>query len=182
MNGTTSTTENNAMSSEYGRRLFHLELDRVAKTDPERPFLARPQNPADLSAGFEDISYHRVANAVNRTAHWLEKELGKPIDFNTIAYLAPSDVRNILLSFAVSKVGFRVSSAPSECMVRAVSQSTIAAASFSAQQHIRQRQSFQLDQMRHSPRNRSAGALCTSSAGSTPNKYRSYPITEPATC
>jgi acyl-coenzyme A synthetase/AMP-(fatty) acid ligase len=108
MNGITMTGEG-GISPGYGRRLINVELDRIANTDPGRPFLARPRNPTDLSAGFEDISYHRISNAVNRTAHWLQKALGKPRDFDTIAYLAPPDVRNILLTFAVGKVGFKVS-------------------------------------------------------------------------
>ena len=97
------------ISPEYGRRLLPVELDRIAKTDPKRPFFARVRNPTDLAAAFEDISYHRISNAVNRTAHWLRKELGAPKDFQTLAYLAAPDIRNVLLMFAVSKVGFKAS-------------------------------------------------------------------------
>lgn len=94
---------------EHGRRLLPVELDRIAKVDPRRPYFARPRDPTNLAVGFEDISYYRVANAVNRTAHWLQRELGKPKNFDTIAYLAVPDVRNVLLALAVSKVGFKVS-------------------------------------------------------------------------
>jgi len=108
MNGT--IRDDVAMPPEYGRRLLPVELDRIAKADPRRPYFARPRNPTNLADGFEDISYHRVANAVNRTAHWLQREFGKPKDFDTIAYLAAPDVRNVLLALAVSKVGFKASS------------------------------------------------------------------------
>ena len=101
--------DDNAMLPKYGRRLLPVELDQIAKADPERPYFARPRNPTNIAVGFENISYHRVANAVNRTAHWLQKELGKPKDFDTIAYLAAPDIRNVLLALAVSKVGFKAS-------------------------------------------------------------------------
>ena len=110
MNGT--IRNNNTMSPEYGRRLLPVELDRIAKADPGRPYFARPRDATNLAAGFEEISYSRVANAVNRTAHWLQKELGKPKDFDTISYLAAPDLRNVLLALAVSKVGFKASSVP----------------------------------------------------------------------
>lgn len=101
--------DDRVISPEYGRRLLPIELDRTAKADPGRPYFARPRNPTNLAFGFEDISYHRVANAVNRTALWMQKELGTPKDFDTIAYLAAPDVRNVLLALAVSKVGFKAS-------------------------------------------------------------------------
>ena len=101
--------DDGAMLPNYGRRLLPVELDRIAKADPGRPYFARPRNPTNLAVGFEDISYHRIANAVNRTAHWLQRELGKPKDFDTIAYLAAPDIRNVLLALAVSKVGFKAS-------------------------------------------------------------------------
>ena len=108
MNGT--IRDDDAMSPEYGRRLLPVELDRIAKADPGRPYFARPRNTTNLAVGFEDISYRRVVIAVKRTAHWLERELGKPKDFDTIAYLAAPDFRNVLLALAVSKVGFKASS------------------------------------------------------------------------
>ncbi|KAL8951795.1 MAG: hypothetical protein Q9222_002244 [Ikaeria aurantiellina] len=95
---------------EYGQRLLPVELDRIAKVNPDRAYCSRPRCPTDLSLGFEDISYNRVANAVTRTAHWLRQELGKPRGFDTIAYLAVPDIRNMLLALAVSKVGFKIPS------------------------------------------------------------------------
>lgn len=107
MNGTMKD-DDVAGSPPYGRRLLPVELDRIAKADPGRPHCARPRDPTNLALGFEDISYKRIANAVNRTAHWLQRELGKPSGFETVAYLAAPDLRNVLLTFAVSKVGFQV--------------------------------------------------------------------------
>ena len=95
---------------EIGHRVLPVELDRIAKVDPQSPYFSRPRNPIDLSSGFEDITYRCITNAVNRAAHWLEKTLGKPNGFETIAYLAPPDIRNVLLVFAVSKVGYKASS------------------------------------------------------------------------
>lgn len=131
MNGTT-TDDDGPGSSEYGRRLLPVELDRIAKRDPGRPFCAQPRDPTDLALGFEDISYQRFANAVNRTAHWLQKELGKPTAFETVAYLAVPDLRNVLLTFAVSKVGFKVGApSPSRRHGRKLSLSYVDSCSFS---------------------------------------------------
>ncbi|KAL8715439.1 MAG: hypothetical protein Q9220_000773 [cf. Caloplaca sp. 1 TL-2023] len=94
---------------EYGQRLLSVELDRIASIDPDRAYLSRPRCSTDLALGFEDISYLRIANAVNRTAHWLRQELGEPREFETIAYIAAPDIRNMLLALAVSKVGFKAS-------------------------------------------------------------------------
>ena len=94
---------------EYGRRLLPVELDRVAQFEPETPYFSRPRDPNNLAAGFEDITYRRIANAANRLAHWLESELGPAKNFETVAYLAPPDIRNILLVLAVSKVGYQAS-------------------------------------------------------------------------
>ena len=96
-------------TSQYGRRLLPVELDRIAQADPERPYFSRPRDPANLSAGFDDVSYRQMANAANRTAHWLHKEFGEASNFTTIAYLAAPDMRNVLLTFAVSKAGFKAS-------------------------------------------------------------------------
>ena len=111
MSGTTRGSGDDAVTApDIGHRVLPVELDRIAKVHPQRPYFSRPRNPTDLSAGFEDITYRRIANAVNRTAYWVETTLGKPNGFETIAYLAPPDIRNILLVFAVSKVGYKASS------------------------------------------------------------------------
>lgn len=109
--------DDRAISPQIGRRLLPVELDRVAKTDPERAYFSRPRNSTNLADGFEDISYRRVANAVNRTAHWLQTGLGKPDNFDTIAYLAAPDIRNVLLTVAVSKVGYKASSLSQEALI-----------------------------------------------------------------
>lgn len=180
MNGT--IRGDGAMSSEYGRRLLPVELDRIAKADPGRPYFARPRDHLNIAAGFEDISYHRVANAVNRTAHWLQSELGRPKDFRTIAYLAAPDVRNVLLALAVSKVGFKASSVFPGGIDWPCPHTPVAPASFPPQQRSRQCQPFRFDPMRHTRRNRSACTLCTRSPGSAPNQHLPHPILEPAAC
>lgn len=106
MNGTIQA--DSVTSHEYGRRLLPVELDRVATVDPGRSYFSRLRDPTNPAHGFEEISYRRVANAVNRTAHWLRAVLGKPKDIDTIAYLAAPDMRNVLLALAVSKAGFKV--------------------------------------------------------------------------
>ncbi|KAL8828602.1 MAG: hypothetical protein Q9170_006531 [Blastenia crenularia] len=80
MNGAIHGEDKPLPASEYGQRLLPVELDKIARIDPD----------------------------LNRTAHWLQGELGKPEDFDTIAYLAAPDVRDVLLALAAGKFGFKL--------------------------------------------------------------------------
>ena len=100
------------VSKEYGRRLIPNIVDERAHHDPERAVYSIPVSSGDVSRrfedisargavysvpvssedvsrGFKDISARVFANAVNRTAWWLESELGKGSSFQTIGYIGP---------------------------------------------------------------------------------------------
>lgn len=92
----------------YGRRLLPHVVDERAKTGYARPYasIAKSQNPAD---GFEDISYARFANAINRACHWLDAELSKYIEQKDVyAYLGPNDLRYAILFLATMKTSRKV--------------------------------------------------------------------------
>lgn len=101
-----------AISKDYGRRLIPNIVDERARSDPERAVYSIPVSSAvgscgfedisargavysvpvssdDVARGFRDISARVFANAVNRTAWWLESELGKGSSFQTIGYIGP---------------------------------------------------------------------------------------------
>ncbi|KAJ4385533.1 hypothetical protein N0V93_009962 [Gnomoniopsis smithogilvyi] len=93
-----------------GRRLLPVVIDQIARDDPERPWASLPVDDWNLSAGYEDISYRTLANAINKLAHFIVKHVGRspPGRFETLAYLGVSDVRYHLLQMAVVKTGHQV--------------------------------------------------------------------------
>ncbi len=92
---------------DYGRRLLPVLVDEIARNDPQRPFVSLPRssNPED---GFEDVTYHSFANAINRAAWWLETKLGKSQNFEVLAYTGPSDIRYPIIAYAAVKAGYKV--------------------------------------------------------------------------
>lgn len=93
-----------------GNRLLPVVIDQLARDDPERPWASFPVDDWNLSAGYEDISYRTLANAVNKLAHFIKHHVGRspPGKFETLAYLGVSDVRYHLLQMAVVKTGHQV--------------------------------------------------------------------------
>ncbi|KAI1125406.1 acetyl-CoA synthetase-like protein [Nemania abortiva] len=89
------------------RRLIHLIPDELAEAVPGHPLFSfsKTENPRD---GFTDVSARRFANAINRTAWWLAKNLGRPTDFETVAYIGSNDIRYLLFIFAAIKVGYKM--------------------------------------------------------------------------
>lgn len=98
------------VSADCGRRLLPVVIDQLARDDPERPWASFPVDDWNLSAGYEDISYKMLADAINKLAHFIEVNVGRssPGKFETIAYLGVSDVRYHLLQMAVVKTGHKV--------------------------------------------------------------------------
>lgn len=69
-------------------RLIHLIPDELARTVPEHPLFALA-NGEDMQDGFQTVSASLFANAISRTAWYLESLLGKAHDFPTIGYIGP---------------------------------------------------------------------------------------------
>ncbi len=90
-----------------GQRLLPVLIDDIARTDPHRVFAAIPKsaNPKD---GYEDITYHNFSTAINRCSWWIEKEIGKGSDFETVAYIGPLDLLYHIFTFAAIKTGHKV--------------------------------------------------------------------------
>ena len=92
-----------------GHRLVPAIVDDIAARQPQKPFisLAKTSNPRD---GFEDITYHAFARAIDRCAWWLEENLGRSSTFQTLfTYLEPQDLRHGILVLAAIKTGYKVS-------------------------------------------------------------------------
>jgi hypothetical protein len=82
-------------------------LDQTADAHPKKIAysVAKTVDPKD---GFRDINFRELAAAVNRAAWWLDAKFGKSDNFETLAYLAPGDLRYAILTIAASKVGYKV--------------------------------------------------------------------------
>lgn len=91
-----------------GRRLLPAVIDQLARDEPDRPWCSLPRDDYDLSQGFEDISYSRLANAINKLAWFIEEHISKSTTFETVAYLGVSDVRYHIIQMAVCKTGHKV--------------------------------------------------------------------------
>ena len=92
--------------TKYGERLLVHVIDDVAERDPGRCFCIVPRS--QPGHGFQKVTYAQFANAINTVAWWIEQECGKGIDYETIAYVGPNDLRYIILTFAAQKTFHKV--------------------------------------------------------------------------
>lgn len=91
----------------YGRRLVPVIIDEAARDTPTRVYASIPRS-QDLSDGFEDITYKRFANAINRAAVWLDSALEGRGKTGVFAYTGPKDLRYTILTVAAVKSGREV--------------------------------------------------------------------------
>ncbi|KAI9656073.1 MAG: putative NRPS-like protein biosynthetic cluster [Bathelium mastoideum] len=89
-------------------RLVHLIPDELAVKVPEHPLFAWPKTDTPRD-GLREVSSKCFANAINRTAWYLEGLLGKnPKNFPSIAYMGAADIRYFLLMFGAIKAGYKM--------------------------------------------------------------------------
>ena len=84
-----SLNHENTAQPEYGHRLIPTLVDELAKTTPNYVFALIPRS-AQFADGLKDVTISTFARAVNRAASWIESTIGKGTDFETIAYIGPS--------------------------------------------------------------------------------------------
>ena len=73
----------------YGRRLIPTVVDEMAASTPDHVYAMIPRS-QDFSDGLDNVTSRDLASAVNRAAFWIEHNLGRGVDFETIAYIGPS--------------------------------------------------------------------------------------------
>ena len=110
---------------DYGHRLIPSLVDEYAKVDPDYVFAKIPKT-TNFADGLQDITISTFARAVNEVAWRCESVLGKSTDFDTIAYIGPSqsipqhrlnaseltpaaDLRYWVIVIASAKAGYKVS-------------------------------------------------------------------------
>ena len=84
-------------------------IDSYAINDPSKVWASAPLDNDDLTAGFRDISYKELANAVNHACWWLRHTIPDTTTaFETLAYAGPKDLRYPILALAAVKCGKQV--------------------------------------------------------------------------
>lgn len=85
-------------------RLIPCAIDEAARLHSQLTFASIPIT-SDVKDGFRDITFGELGNAINRAATWLE---ASRCHAEPLAYLAPSDLRHVVLAVAAVKVGCNV--------------------------------------------------------------------------
>ncbi|KAI1632027.1 L-aminoadipate-semialdehyde dehydrogenase [Biscogniauxia mediterranea] len=94
------------LNSVKGKRILPVVVDEVAHEDPNRVVYTVPHL-SDSGDEFEDITAGRFANAVNRTARWIETHIGRGKNFEAIGYIGPHDLTYPILVLACNKTGYK---------------------------------------------------------------------------
>ncbi|MCJ1242991.1 hypothetical protein MMC30_000187 [Trapelia coarctata] len=94
-------------SPTYGKRLLPVLLDDLARNAPSRIYASIPTSQS-YSTGLRDVSMAAFARAVDRVSWWMEEQLGSAVDFPTIAYLGPTDIRYSILVIAAIKTQYKI--------------------------------------------------------------------------
>lgn len=84
-------------------------IDAIAHNDPNRTWARFPESQEAFEQGrLISVSFAALANAINRLAWYLDALLPERNDFDTIAYVGPSDIRYYILACAACKCRLKV--------------------------------------------------------------------------
>lgn len=100
----------------YGERLVPQVIDELAKNRPNKPCFVLPRN-NDFTE-VEEVTFARLANAINRMTRWVLDTLGDGEGERTLCYIGPSDIRYYIMAVAACKAGWRVSRSKLACYRR----------------------------------------------------------------
>ncbi|KIW90834.1 uncharacterized protein Z519_08617 [Cladophialophora bantiana CBS 173.52] len=88
-------------------KLLPAYLDESAKKDPNR-VIAAIANGDEVSLGFRDITVRQFADAVDRAAWYIHREIGPTNTFETLTYVGPNDLCYPIIAVAAGKVGYKI--------------------------------------------------------------------------
>lgn len=88
--------------------LLPKRIDQIANLTPNRTWAEFPVSFSSYKEGYTKLSYRQLAHAINQAAHWITDEYGSGIDFETIAYSGPNDVRTPIVILGAVKAGYKV--------------------------------------------------------------------------
>ncbi|MCJ1308867.1 hypothetical protein MMC25_002522 [Agyrium rufum] len=72
-----------------GKRLLPVVIDGLAFQEPAALYAEFPIMSVEGTFTMRRVNYREFANSINGTAWWLEKEIGKGHDFETVTYIDP---------------------------------------------------------------------------------------------
>lgn len=90
-------------STEQGTLLV-TAIEEKARWIPHHTFMRYPTANWETD-GYRTLTWSQYADAINKTAYWLDEKLGKSLGQDVVSYLGPSDLRYPLLVPAVVKTG-----------------------------------------------------------------------------
>ncbi|KAI0436490.1 hypothetical protein F4803DRAFT_556958 [Xylaria telfairii] len=90
------------------KQLMPHIVDGMAATRPQAVYAEYPRNPDTYADGFAKLTYAGLANVVNGLAWWLEDNLGRGSNFETLVYFGPNDFRQNALVLAGCKAGYKL--------------------------------------------------------------------------
>ncbi|KAB8226591.1 hypothetical protein BDV33DRAFT_197585 [Aspergillus novoparasiticus] len=89
-----------------GQRLLTNVVDEVAQFNPQKRVGVIPNN-LEPSQGFRDVSFGDLARAVNALSWWIEKQIGKAENNETVAYMGRNDILYLIFILACNKTGYK---------------------------------------------------------------------------
>ncbi|KAI0119342.1 acetyl-CoA synthetase-like protein [Daldinia grandis] len=98
------------MARQEDPKLLPEVIDEIAATEPESLYGKYPADPSNYDAGFKNVTYRQLANAINGVAQWLESEIGRgdPERTPTVAYIGPNDFRYVFAFVGAIKAGYKI--------------------------------------------------------------------------
>lgn len=89
--------------------LLPVLVDEIAMNDPTALWIEYPADLTSYDFGYKQITYAQFANAINGTAHWMERALGHGKNGETLTYIGSNDPFYGVVVLAAVKVGYKVS-------------------------------------------------------------------------
>jgi Pyoverdine/dityrosine biosynthesis protein len=86
-----------AAAASYGERLIPQIMDSLAAADPERVVFSLATSRGD-SLEFRHISARLFTKAVDKTAWWLQNQIGKSVTIQPMGYIGPRKLRELGLN------------------------------------------------------------------------------------
>lgn len=91
------------------KQLLNHIVDGTAVARPSAIYAEVPRSFDSYEPGYRRITYRALANAVNGIAWWLHQKLGRGRDHQTLAYVGPNDLTNVIMILGAVKAGYKAS-------------------------------------------------------------------------
>ncbi|KAF5863882.1 hypothetical protein ETB97_009168 [Aspergillus alliaceus] len=89
-------------------KLLPTIIDELARDDPDGLWIEYPTSPTSFDAGYSQITYAELANAVNGVANCITSALGRDNTGEPLAWLAPNSPLCSITLIAAMKAGFKL--------------------------------------------------------------------------